>query len=63
MTGLPDLTYQTLPGYRPMKLDLYLRYRHVAMRRARADYEGYAFSCGRDDLAPCAQRRGAEHAV
>jgi predicted small lipoprotein YifL len=24
VTGLPDLTYETLPGYRPMKLDLYL---------------------------------------
>jgi acetyl esterase/lipase len=24
VTGLPDLTYQILPGWRPMKLDLYL---------------------------------------
>ncbi|HEY5410466.1 MAG TPA: alpha/beta hydrolase, partial [Caulobacteraceae bacterium] len=24
VTGIPDLTYQILPGYRPMKLDLYL---------------------------------------
>jgi acetyl esterase/lipase len=24
VTGLPDLTYETLSGYRPMKLDLYL---------------------------------------
>ena len=25
VTGLPDLTYETLSGYRPMKLDLYLQ--------------------------------------
>ncbi len=24
VTGLPDLTYETIPGYRPLKLDLYL---------------------------------------
>ena len=24
VTGLPDLTYRTIPGYRPLKLDLYL---------------------------------------
>ena len=38
-------------------------HRHVATRRARADYKRYGFSCGRDDLAPRAHRRGAEHAV
>ena len=38
-------------------------HRHVATRRARADDKGYRFSCGRNDLAPCAHRRGAEHAV
>src|SRR6476661_4810840 len=24
VTGYPDITYQTLPGYRPLKLDLFL---------------------------------------
>jgi hypothetical protein len=38
-------------------------HRHVATRRARADYRGYGFSCGCDDLAPRAYRRGAEHTV
>ena len=31
--------------------------------RARADYKRCGFSCGRDDLAPRAHRRGAEHTV
>ena len=39
------------------------RHRHVATRRARADYKGCGFSCWRDDLAPRAHRRGAERAV
>ena len=38
-------------------------HRHVGTRRARADDKGYGFSCGRDDPAPRAHRRGAEHAV
>jgi uncharacterized membrane protein YbhN (UPF0104 family) len=38
-------------------------HRHVATRRARADHKGYGCSCGCDDLAPRAYRRGAEHAV
>jgi hypothetical protein len=38
-------------------------HRHVATRRARTDYKGYGFSCGRDDLAPRGHRRGAKHAL
>jgi acetyl esterase/lipase len=30
VTGYPDLTYQTLPGYRPLKLDLFLPPRSFA---------------------------------
>lgn len=34
-TGYPDLTYQTLPGYRPLKLDLFLPPKSFASRGPR----------------------------
>jgi ATP-dependent exoDNAse (exonuclease V) alpha subunit len=50
-------------GARSLNIELQAGHRHVATRRARADYKWYGFSCGCDDLAPRAYRRGAEHAV